>query len=118
MPDKSQTYSVEAMNAQRRHCLNRLVGKTRGFSPCFHALCRVIKLFVFACYRRQLYRQRYPDYPSHLIDFLLLITIIRRSRLHRYHNVESTSWICLFTLALTFSPNSSPMRFYNPFRYR
>lgn len=70
MPDKSETYRVEGMNAELRHYLKRLVRKTRSFSRCVQALCRTIKLFVFAWNRRQLYRRRYPNYPSHLIDFL------------------------------------------------
>lgn len=70
MPDKSETYRVEGMNAELRHYLKRLVRKTRCFSRCVQALCRSIKLFVFAWNRRQLYRRRYPDYPSHLIDFV------------------------------------------------
>jgi len=70
MPDKSETYRVEGMNAELRHYLKRLVRKTRCFSKCVNALYRTIKLFVFAWNRRQLYRRRYPDYPAHLIDFV------------------------------------------------
>jgi len=70
MPDKSETYRVEGMNAELRHYLKRLARKTRCFSRSFQALHRAVKLFVFAWNRRQLYRQRYPDYPSHLIDFV------------------------------------------------
>ena len=70
MPDKSETYRVEGMNAELRHYLKRLVRKTRSFSRCLHALARCIKLFVFAWNTRQLYRQRYPKYPVHLIDFV------------------------------------------------
>jgi hypothetical protein len=70
MPDKSETYRVEGVNAELRHYLARLARKSRCFSRCVHALCRAIKLFVFAWNRRQLYRQRYPDYPAHLIDFV------------------------------------------------
>jgi insertion element IS1 protein InsB len=70
MPGKSETYRVEGMNSELRHYLKRLTRKTRCFSRCFRALQRTIKLFVFAWNRRQLYRQRYPDYPSHLIDFV------------------------------------------------
>jgi insertion element IS1 protein InsB len=70
MPDKSQTYRVEGMNAELRHYLKRLVRKSRCFSRCLHALTRSIQLFVFAWNRRQLYRQRYPGYPAHLIDFV------------------------------------------------
>ena len=70
MPDKSETYRVEGMNAELRHYLARLVRRSRCFSRCIHALRRAIRLFVFVWNRRQLYRQTYPDYPSHLIHFL------------------------------------------------
>jgi insertion element IS1 protein InsB len=70
MPDKSETYRVEGVNAELRHYLARLARRSRCFSRCIDALRRAIKLFVFAWNRRQLYRQRYPDYPAHLIDFV------------------------------------------------
>ena len=70
MPDKSETYRVEGMNAELRHYLARLARRSRCFSRCIHALRRAIRLFVFVWNRRQLYRQTYPDYPSHLIHFL------------------------------------------------
>lgn len=70
MPDKSQTYRVEGMNAELRHYLKRLTRKTRAFSRCCDALRRAVKLFVYAWNRRQLYRQRFPRYPVHLIDFV------------------------------------------------
>lgn len=70
MPNKSETFRVEGMNAELRHYLKRLVRKTRCFSKCIKALIRTLKLFVFAWNRRQLYRQAYPDYPAHLIDFV------------------------------------------------
>jgi insertion element IS1 protein InsB len=70
MPDKSETYRVEGVNAELRHYLARLARKSRCFSRCIHALQRAVKLFVFAWNRRQLYRQQYPNYPSHLIDFV------------------------------------------------
>jgi insertion element IS1 protein InsB len=70
MPDKSETYRVEGVNAELRYYLARLVRRSRCFSRCIQALRRAIKLFVFAWNRRQLYRQRYPDYPAHLIDFV------------------------------------------------
>ena len=70
MPDKSETYRVEGVNAELRHYLARLARKSRCFSRCIHALRRAIKLFVFAWNRRQLHRQRYPNYPAHLIDFV------------------------------------------------
>lgn len=70
MPDKSETYRVEGMNAELRHYLARLARKSRCFSRCIEALRRAVKLFVFAWNRRQLYRQRYPTYPAHLIQFV------------------------------------------------
>lgn len=70
MPDKSETFRVEGDNAELRHYLARLARKSRCFSRCIHALRRAIKLFVYAWNRRQLYRQRFPRYPVHLIDFV------------------------------------------------
>ena len=70
MPNKSETYSVEGDNAELRHYLARLARKSRCFSRCEKALGRAIKLFVFAFNRRQLYKQKYPHYPAHLIDFI------------------------------------------------
>jgi len=70
MRDKSQTYRVEGDNAELRHYLARLARRSRCFSRCLKALRRAIKLFVFAWNRRQLYRQRFPNYPAHLIQFV------------------------------------------------
>ncbi|WP_414692095.1 IS1 family transposase [Phototrophicus methaneseepsis] len=70
MPDKSETFRVEGVNAELRHYLKRLVRKTRCFSKCIQALRRTVKLFVFAWNRRQLYRQQYPDYPAYLIQIV------------------------------------------------
>jgi len=70
MPDKSETFRVEGVNAELRHYLARLRRKTRCFSKCIHALIRSLKLFVYAWNRRQLHKQRYPDYPAHLIHFV------------------------------------------------
>ena len=72
MPNKSETYSVEGDNAELRHYLARLARRSRCFSRCENALRRAIKLFVFAFNRRQLYKQKYPQYPAHLIDFVYL----------------------------------------------
>jgi IS1 family transposase len=69
MPDKSETYRVEGMNAELRHYLARLARKSRCFSRRIDALRRAVKLFVFAWNQRQLYRARFPRYPAHLIDF-------------------------------------------------
>jgi insertion element IS1 protein InsB len=70
MPDKSDTYRVEGVNAELRHYLARLRRKTRCFSKCVHALIRSLKLFVYAWNHRQLHKQTYPHYPAHLIDFV------------------------------------------------
>ena len=70
MPDKSETYRVEGVNAELRHYLARLRRKTRCFSKCLHALIRSLKVFVFAWNRRQLHKQTFPDYPAPLIHFV------------------------------------------------
>ena len=66
---KSDTYSVEADNAELRHYLARLARKSRCFSRCPQALHCAIRLFAFCYNSRQLYKQRYPKYPAHLMDF-------------------------------------------------
>lgn len=70
MPDKSETFRVEGVNAELRHYVARLRRKTRCFSKCVQALVRALKLFVFAWNSRQLYKARYPRYRAHLIDFV------------------------------------------------
>lgn len=70
MPDKSQTYSVEADNAELRHYLARLARDSPCFSRSIHALRSAVKLFIYCWNQRQLYKQRYPDYHADLIDFL------------------------------------------------
>ena len=69
---KTDTFSVEGANAEFRHYLARLVGRSRCFSRCPHALASAIKLFVYCHNSRQLYKQKYPKYPTHLIDFIAL----------------------------------------------
>ena len=54
MPDKSQTYAVEAVNAELRHYLARLARRSRCFSRSLEALRLAVRLFVFAWNRRQL----------------------------------------------------------------
>ena len=68
--DKSQTYSVEADNAELRHYLARLARRSRCFSRSIHALRFAVRLFVFCWNSRQLHRLRFPSYPSHLIEFV------------------------------------------------
>ena len=70
MPDKSETYRVEGDNAEIRHYLARLARRSRCFSRSIHALRHAMKLFVFAWNRRQLYHQRYPKYPAHVMEFV------------------------------------------------
>jgi insertion element IS1 protein InsB len=69
-PGKSQTYSVEADNAELRHYLARLARKSRCFSRSLEALRRAVKLFVHAWNRRQLHKCAFPRYACHLMDFV------------------------------------------------
>jgi IS1 family transposase len=66
---KADTYSVEGDNAELRHYLARLARKSRCFSRCPYALQCALKLFVYCFNSRQLYKQQYPDYPAHIMDF-------------------------------------------------
>lgn len=66
---KTETYSVEGNNAELRHYLARLARKSRCFSRCPYALCDALRLFIFAFNSRQLYKQKYPDYPAHVFQF-------------------------------------------------
>lgn len=70
MTDKSQTYSVEADNAELRHYLARLVRRSRCFSRCIHALWRSVKRFVFAWNRRQLFKRAFPNAVAHVRNFV------------------------------------------------
>jgi len=67
---KTDTYSVEADNAELRHYLARLARKSRCFSRCPHALECALRLFVYCFNSRQLYKQRFPNYPAYVKDFL------------------------------------------------
>ena len=69
-PGKSDTYSVEADNAELRHYLARLARRSRCFSRCPQALEAALKLFMYAFNQRQLYKQRFPDYPAHVFQFI------------------------------------------------
>jgi insertion element IS1 protein InsB len=70
LPDKSQTYRVEGDNAELRHYLARLARRSRCFSRSLKALYQAVKVFVYAWNRRQLHKQRYPDYPAHVMHFV------------------------------------------------
>jgi insertion element IS1 protein InsB len=67
---KAETYSVEAGNAELRHYLARLARRSRCFSRCPKALEAALKLFIYAFNRRQLYKQRFPNYPAHVFQFV------------------------------------------------
>ena len=69
MDDKSETYSVEADNAELRHYLARLARRSRCFSRCIEALRRAVKLLIYAWNGRQLLKRRYPKYPAHVMEF-------------------------------------------------
>jgi len=69
-PGKSQTYSVEADNAELRHYLARLGRRSRCFSRSLDALRRAVKLFVHAWNRRQLHKRAFPRYACHVRDFV------------------------------------------------
>lgn len=67
---KTDTYSVEADNAELRHYLARLARKSRCFSRCPYALECALRLFVYCFNSRQLHKQRFPNYVSHVMDFV------------------------------------------------
>ena len=68
MYDKSETYSVEADNAELRHYLARLIRKSRCFSKCIKALRRAVELFIWCWNWRQARKHLRPRYPVHRID--------------------------------------------------
>jgi IS1 family transposase len=70
LPNKTQTYSVEAGNAELRHYLARLARASRCFSRSLDALRAALKLFVFAWNRRQLAKHQHPQYRFAVADFL------------------------------------------------
>lgn len=67
---KTDTFSVEGDNAELRHYLARLARSSRCFSRCDYALSCAVHLFVDCFNRRQLYKQRNPNYPAHLSHFI------------------------------------------------
>jgi len=66
MYNKSETYSVEAVNADLRHYPARLGRRSRCFSRCIRALRRAVDLFVRCYNARQLRKRKYPQYPAPL----------------------------------------------------
>ncbi len=67
---KTDTYSVEANNAELRHYLARLARSSRCFSRCAYALACAVRLFVFYFNQRQLKKRLYPLYNYHITDFV------------------------------------------------
>ncbi len=60
---KSDTYPVEAGNAESRHYLARLARLSRCFSRCPHALECALRLFVYCFNSRQLRKRKHPATP-------------------------------------------------------
>ncbi len=67
---KTDTFAVEADNAEFRHYLARLARSSRCFSRCPYALICSLRLFIYCFNHRQLYKQPFPQYPAHVKDFL------------------------------------------------
>jgi len=67
---KSETYAVEADNAELRHYLARLARSSRCFSRCPQALEAALRMFVYCYNHRQLKQRLYPNYTFHLMDFV------------------------------------------------
>ena len=68
---KTDTYSVEADNAELRHYLARLARRSRCFSRSQQALEWALKLlFVYCFNQRQLLKARFPHYQAHVFQSL------------------------------------------------
>ena len=67
---KTDTYSVEASNAELRHYLARLARSSRCFSRQADALKAAIQLFVYCFNRRQLHKLAFPSYSAHIYQFI------------------------------------------------
>jgi hypothetical protein len=61
-PDKQETYSVEAMNADLRHYLKRLARKSHCFTRRMESLANNLQLFVYCYNHRQLAKRLWPRY--------------------------------------------------------
>lgn len=69
-PGKSQTFAVEANNAELRHYLARLARRTRCYSKKLAWLKLMTRLFVYYWNKRQLYQRQYPHYRQTLVSFV------------------------------------------------
>jgi IS1 family transposase len=67
---KRDTYAVEGDNSELRHYLARLARRSKCFSRCPEALFCALKLFIYCFNRRQLHKQRFPNYPAHVFQFI------------------------------------------------
>jgi IS1 family transposase len=72
MLDKSQTYAVEAVNAELRHYVARLRRQTRCYSKCLQALRRAVAFFVRLWNAQQLHRRAQPYALQPLVNFVSL----------------------------------------------
>jgi len=61
-PDKLETYSVEAVNADLRHYLKRLARRSCCLSGCMKTHMENLRLFVHCYNQRQLAKCRFPQY--------------------------------------------------------
>lgn len=67
--NKSQTYSVESVNANLRHYLRRLARRSCCFSRSFKAFRNTLIIFVYCHNQRQLAKQKFPGQDFGLSDF-------------------------------------------------
>jgi IS1 family transposase len=67
---KSETYSVEGDNSELWQYLARLARKSRCFSRCPFALECALRMFAYSFNSRLLYKQRFPNYPTNVMDFV------------------------------------------------
>ena len=68
--NKSQTYSVESVNADFRHYLRRFARRRKCFSRSLKALRLTITFFVYCHNRRQLAKHHFPQISLGLSDFV------------------------------------------------
>ena len=70
VPDKSQTYTVEGVNADLRCYVSCLLRRNRCFARSVAALKRLLRLFVTTYNRFRIFRYQHANRPAALIDFL------------------------------------------------
>lgn len=68
--DKSETFSVEGVNADLRHYLGRLVRRSRCFSRSAVALKNCLRIFAYYYNQRQLAKYNHPQYSYGISDFV------------------------------------------------